>query len=76
MTREPDDEERKINITKSKGSRDIIASEMPTDKVQQPLKIHQVNIGMTEYPKFANVGYYWDKATMANITDLLHEFQD
>ena len=42
----------------------------------QPLKIRKVNIGTEENPKFASVGDYWDEATMAKITDLLHEFQD
>ena len=31
---------------------------------------------MTENPKFATVGDYWGKETIAKITNLLHEFQD
>ena len=31
---------------------------------------------MKKYPNFASVGDYWDKSTMAKITNLLHEFQD
>ena len=53
-----------------------MASKMLTDKVQQPLKIQKVNIGMTEDPKFANVGDYSNEDTMVKITDLLYEFQD
>ena len=44
--------------------------------MNQPLKIRKVNIGMEENPKFSNVGDYWDEEMVANITDLLHEFQD
>ena len=31
---------------------------------------------MEDNPKFANIGDYWDKETVAKITDLLHELQD
>ena len=31
---------------------------------------------MTENPKFANIGDYWDEITMAKIIDPLHEFHD
>ena len=31
---------------------------------------------MEENLNFANIGDYWDDETMAQITDLLHEFQD
>ena len=44
--------------------------------MSQPLKIHKVNIGTKENPKFDSVGDYWDDKTMAQITDLLHGFQD
>ena len=76
MTWEPDDEDdpRDINIAELEGSRDITTPEIPADKVQQPLKIRKVNIGMAEDLKFANVGYYCDESTMAKITNLLHEF--
>ena len=40
------------------------------------MKIRKLNIGSDENPNFSNVGDYWDKETMAKITDLLHEFQD
>ena len=67
---------RNINIPKSKGSRDIAAPEMPTDKVHQSLNIQKVNIGTEEEPKFTNVGDYWDEEAMTKISDLLDEFQD
>ena len=50
--------------------------DIPVDPMNQPLKIRKINIGTEENPKFASVGGYWDEETMANITDLLHEFQD
>jgi hypothetical protein len=44
--------------------------------VGQPIKINKFNIGMEQAPKLANVGDYWDDATIINITELLHEYQD
>ena len=78
LSREPedDDELRNVNILESEGSRDVVAPDILTDSMSQPLKIRKVNIGSEENPKFANVGDYWDKETMAKITYLLHEFQD
>ena len=40
-----------------------------------PLKVKKVNIGSPKYPKFVNIGDYWDDEIIANITNLLHEFQ-
>ena len=64
-----------INILKTKWSRNVIAPNVPTDPMNQPLKIRKVNIRTEENPKFVNVGDYWDKETMENITDMLREFQ-
>ena len=61
---------------KIEGRRDVAAPYLPTDLMNQPLKIKKANIGTEENPKFANVGDYWDEETIAKITDLLHEFQD
>jgi len=44
--------------------------------VTKPLKIKKVNIGTKEYPKFANVGDYWDDETVSKITELLREYQE
>jgi hypothetical protein len=44
--------------------------------IGQPIKIKKVNIGIEHTPKLANVGDYWDAATIDNITELLHEYQD
>jgi hypothetical protein len=41
-----------------------------------PIKIKKVNIGTEQTPKLANVGDYWDDATISNIIELLHEYQD
>ena len=74
----PDDgyDPRNINTPESKGSGNIVNPEMPIEKINQPLKIQKVNIGMEEEPKFMNIGDYWDEETMENIINLLHEFQD
>jgi hypothetical protein len=44
--------------------------------IGQPIKIKKVNIGTEETSKLANVGDYWDVATIDKITELLHEYQD
>ena len=58
---EDDDELQNINISETEGSRDVTAPDIPTDPMNQPLKIRKVNIGMKENPKFASVGDYWMK---------------
>ena len=66
MSREPedDDELRNINIPEIEGSRDVAALDVPTNPMNQPLKIKKVNIGIEENPKFSSVGDYWDEETM------------
>jgi hypothetical protein len=44
--------------------------------IGQPIKIKKVNIGIEQTPKLANVGGYWDDATISKITELLHEYRD
>jgi hypothetical protein len=36
--------------------------------IGQPIKIKKVNIGIEQTPKLANVGDYWDAATIDKIT--------
>jgi hypothetical protein len=44
--------------------------------IGQPIKIKKFNIGTEQTPKFANVGDYWNVATIDKITELLHEYHD
>jgi hypothetical protein len=44
--------------------------------IGKPIKIKKVNIGTEKTTNFANIGDYWDAATIDKITDLLHEYQD
>ena len=55
---EDDDELQNINISDAEGSRDVTAPYLPTDPINQPLKILKVNTGMKENQKFASVGDY------------------
>ena len=71
-----DDDLWNIKVLETEGIRDVSALDVPTDPMNQPLKIKKVNIRTEENPKFANVGDYWDEEMMEKITDLLHEFQD
>ena len=73
---EDDDEHLNVNIPEFEGSHGVASPEVPTDSMNQPLRIHKVNIGSVENLKFANDGDYWGEETMAKIIDLLHEFQD
>ena len=52
MIGEPDveDDPTDINISESEGSLYIATPRIPSDKVQQPLKIRKVNIGTTIDP--------------------------
>ena len=71
-----DDELQNVNIPNFEGSHGVAAPDVPTDLMNQPLRIQKVNIGLAENPKFANVRDYWGKEVMAKIIDLLHEFWD
>jgi hypothetical protein len=71
-----DDDPRDVNIAETEGHRDIEGPGIELPFVGQPIKIKKVNIGTEKTPKLANVGDYWDDATISNITELLHEYQD
>ena len=64
---EDDDELWNINIPNTEGIRDVVALNVPTDPMTQPLNIKKVNIGIDENTKFANVGDYWDEETMVGM---------
>jgi hypothetical protein len=63
-----------VNIAETEGQRDIEGSGIELPLIGHPIKIKKVNIGKEKAPKLANVGYYWDNATIDKITELLHEY--
>ena len=69
-----DDDPRKVNITKTEGQRDIEGLGIELPFIGQPIKIKKVNIGTEKELKLANVGDYWDDATIDKIRKLLHEY--
>jgi hypothetical protein len=71
-----DDDPRKVNIAETEGHRDIEGPGVKLPFIGQRIKIKKVNIGIEKEPKLANIGYYWDDATIDKITQLLHEYQD
>ena len=74
---EPYDDTNNINIPESEGVWDIERSGISSDQFLKPLKTKKANIGLSENPKFANIGDYWDDhETVTKITYLLHDFQD
>jgi hypothetical protein len=44
--------------------------------IGQLIKIKKVDIGTEQTLKLANVGDYWDVATIDKIIELLHDYQD
>jgi hypothetical protein len=71
-----DDDPRKVNIAKKEGQRDIEGPGVELPFIGQPIKIKKVNSGTEKTLNLANVGDYWDVATIDKITELLHEYQD
>jgi hypothetical protein len=71
-----DDDPRNVKISETEGKRDIEGLGIELPFVGQPIKIKKLNIGTKHTPKLANVGDYWDDATISKITELLHEYQD
>jgi hypothetical protein len=69
-----DDDPRKVNIAETEGKRNIEGPGVELPFIEQPIKIKKVNIGIEEAPNLANVGDYWDDATIDKITELLHEY--
>jgi hypothetical protein len=65
-----------VNIVKTEGKRDIEGPRTELPFIGQPIKIKKVNIGTEKTPNLANVGDYWDVATIDKITELLQEYQD
>jgi hypothetical protein len=71
-----DDDPRKVNIAKKEGQRDVEGPGVELPFIGNPIKIKKVNIGTEQTSKLANVGDYWDVATIEKIIELLHEYQD
>jgi hypothetical protein len=65
-----------VNIAETEGQRDVEGPGVELPFIGQPINIRKVNIGTEQTLKLANVGDYWDVATIDKITKLLHEYQD
>jgi hypothetical protein len=74
ISADKDDDLRKVNIAEKKGQRDVEGPGVDLPFIEQPINIKKINIGREKTPKLANVGYYWDDATIDKITKLLHEY--
>jgi hypothetical protein len=71
-----DDDSRKVNITETEGHTNVEGPGFELPFIGQSIKIKKVNIWTEETLKLANVGDYWDAATIDKIIELLHEYQD
>jgi hypothetical protein len=71
-----DDDPRDVKNLQIEGKRDIEGPGIELAFVGQPIKIKKVNIGIEQAPNLENIGDFWDDATISNITELLHEYQD
>jgi hypothetical protein len=63
-----DDDPRNVNISETKGQRDIEGSGIELPFLGKPIKINKVNIGREQAPKLSNGGDYWDDDTIKKIT--------
>jgi hypothetical protein len=71
-----DDDPRKVNIAETKGQRDVEGPGVEIPFIGQLIKIKKVNIGVEKTSNLANVGDYWDAATIDKIIELLHEYEE
>ena len=62
-----DNDPRKVNISETKGQKDIEGPGVELTFIGQPIEIRKVNIGIEKTMKLANVVYYWDDATIDKI---------
>ena len=69
-----DDYPLEVNILESEGTRIMEGLGISSNQFLNPLKVKKVNIGSPKYPKFVNIGDYWDDEIVAKITNLLHTF--
>jgi hypothetical protein len=78
VTEEDQEEEdpRNVQVPETEGEHTVVGPELESDAYVKPLRVHKVNIGTKEKPKFMNIGDYWNDETVENIADLLHEYQD
>jgi len=77
MTTEVDDEDpRNINIPEAESHYEVEGPQIENIDITAPSKTRQVNIGTKAEPKFANIGDYWDDATVDKVAEFLHEYQD
>jgi hypothetical protein len=61
---------------KTKGEHAVEGPKLESVEYANPLRMHKVNIGTKDNPKFTNIGDYWNEETVEKIVDLLHEYQD
>jgi hypothetical protein len=71
-----DNDSRNVNIVETEGQRDMEGLGVELTFIGLPIKLKKVNIGIEQATNLANFGDYWDDATIDNITELLHEYQN
>lgn len=77
VTIEGDDEDpRNINIPEAEDHHEFEGPPIENPDITMPLKTRQVNIGMEVEPKFPKSGDYRDDATVDEVVELIHEYQD
>jgi hypothetical protein len=66
ITQEENEEEdpRKVQIHETKIAQVVEGPDLASVAYTQPIKMHKVNIGMIENPKFAQIGDYWNDETI------------
>jgi len=73
---EDDEDSQNINISETKGSREVREPSLEDPDITALLKMKQVNIGTEVEPKYATLGNYWDDSMVDKVAELLREYQD
>ena len=67
---------RAMSLSQNQRASTVTRPPLQNVDVTKPLKLWEVNIGMTEKPKLAKIGDYWDHDIVGKVAELLTEYQD
>jgi hypothetical protein len=71
-----EDNPHDTQIEEVEGKREVEGPPIESKVIVVLIKVKKVNIGISENPKMANIGDYWDEQTVESITELLCEYID
>jgi hypothetical protein len=74
--KEEDEDPRNVKIPKTEGECIVEGPQLELFVYAKPLRIHKVNIGVEDKPKFVKIIHYCNDEIMEKIVDLLRKYQD